>query len=109
MRRIFLLCLCGGFAAAGELPKKPLGEFFPLKAVDHRNAPSFDAGQPIVGATYFYWYDIDSGSHIFDQDGTDALTTHPAAMNGISYKRSTWHKTQLEDMIAAGIDFLLPA
>ena len=56
----------------------------------------------MVGTTYFYWYDIDSQSHIIDPDGTDALTTHPADMHSISYKRVSWHKQQLTDMIDAG-------
>jgi hypothetical protein len=95
-------------AVGRELPRKPPGEFFPLQAGDHRNAASFEPGQPIVGTTYFYWYDIDTGSHIMDRDGTDALTTHPVDLNDISYKRASWHRVQLEDMIGAGIDFLLP-
>jgi hypothetical protein len=95
-------------AAGQELPRKPPGGFFPLQAKDHRDAASFEPGEPIVGTTYFYWYDIDTGSHIVDGDGTDALTTHPADMGQISYKRPEWHKQQLVDMIDAGIDFLLP-
>jgi hypothetical protein len=95
-------------AAGQELPRKPPGGFFPLQAKDHRDAASFEPGQPIVGTTYFYWYDIDTGSHIVDGDGTDALTTHPADMERISYKRPEWHRQQLVDMIDAGIDFLLP-
>jgi hypothetical protein len=106
---IILLCVCWpALLVAQELPEKPPGKFFPLSLADHKNASSFKQGQPIVGATYFYWYDIDSKSHIVDGDGTDALTTHPADMQGISYKRASWHKAQLSDMIAAGIDFLLP-
>lgn len=106
---IILLCVCWpAFLAAQELPEKPPGKFFPLSSADHKKAGSFKQGQPIVGATYFYWYDIDSKSHILDGDGTDALTTHPADMQGISYKRASWHKTQLSDMIAAGVDFLMP-
>jgi hypothetical protein len=95
-------------ASEGGLPKNPPGQFFPLQAKDHLNSPSFEPGRPVVGATYFYWYDIETGSHIIDGDGTDALTTHPADMNDISYKRSSWHAAQLNDMIAAGIDFLMP-
>jgi hypothetical protein len=91
-----------------ELPAKPPGEFFPIKAQDHQKAQSFKKGQPLVGTTYFYWYDIDSKAHIIDHDGTDALTTHPADMAGISYKRAAWHKAQLKDMIDGGIDFLMP-
>jgi hypothetical protein len=109
MRCSFLVGVCcSTFAWPAELPQQPPGAFFPLHADDHGSAPSFKSGQPIVGTTYFYWYDIDTGSHIVDGDGTDALTTHPADMSGISYKRASWHKTQLQDMIVAGVDFLLP-
>ncbi len=99
---------CAVFARADELPEKPPGESFPLQAQAHAGAASFHAGEPVVGTTYFYWYDIETRSHIVDHDGTDALTTHPADMNGISFKRAAWHEKQLRDMIAAGIDFLLP-
>ena len=106
---VLLLCIfCAAVSADDRLPKKPPGRFFPLQAKDHKNADSFKQGQPVVGTTYFYWYDIDTKSHIINRNGTDALTTHPADMNDISYKRVSWHKTQLRDMIAAGIDFLVP-
>ena len=91
-----------------RLAQKPPGEFLPLQAEDHQGAASFEQGQPLVGTTYFYWYDIESGAHIIDRDGTDALTTHPADMNNISYKSPSWHRAQLEDMVAAGVDFLMP-
>jgi hypothetical protein len=90
------------------LPARPPGEFFPLKAQEHWDAKTFKRGQPVVGTTYFYWYDLDSKAHIVDHDGTDAMTTHPADLGAISYKRADWHKRQLEDMIDAGIDFLMP-
>jgi len=108
--RLFVfLCLCCATAVANDaLPEKPPGEFFLLEQADHKNAYSFKLGQPIVGTTYFYWYDIDTKSHIIDGDGTDALTTHPADMETISYKRAGWHKQQLLDMMDAGIDFLMP-
>ncbi|MFQ6036312.1 MAG: DUF5010 domain-containing protein [Sedimentisphaerales bacterium] len=103
-----LMCCAAAFSADKRLPAKPPGEFFPLQAKDHRDTNSFKWGQPVVGTTYFYWYDIETNSHIINRNGTDALTTHPADMNGISYKRASWHKTQLKDMMDAGIDFLLP-
>jgi hypothetical protein len=106
---MLILCLCGAMAIAEDaLPEKPPGEYFPLEQADHENADSFKNSQPIVGTTYFYWYDIDTKSHIIDGDGTDALTTHPADMETISYKRAGWHKQQLIDMMDAGIDFLMP-
>jgi len=108
-RVMLILCLCCAIAAADDvLPEKPPGEFFPLRQADHQQADSFKQGQPVVGTTYFYWYDIDSKSHIIDSDGTDALTTHPADMETISYKRVGWHKQQLVDMMDAGVDFLMP-
>jgi hypothetical protein len=94
--------------ATDTLPEKPPGEFFPLHKADHQHADSFKQGQPIVGTTYFYWYDIDTKSHIVNDDGTDALTDHPTDMKTISYKRPAWHKQQLIDMMGAGIDFLMP-
>ncbi len=84
------------------------GEFCPLKAESHQGADSFQRGQAIVGTTYFYWYDAASKAHIVNHDGSDALTTHPADLAGISFKSAAWHKGQLADMIDAGIDFLMP-
>jgi hypothetical protein len=106
---ILIHVLC--WTAAGqprELPAKAPGGFFPLRAGDHRDAASFKQGQAVVGTTYFYWYDAASRAHIVDHDGSDALTTHPADLSGISYRSPAWHQGQLVDMIDAGIDFLMP-
>lgn len=108
LQMFIFLCLCCSIAADDALPEKPPGDFFPLRQVDHEGSDSFNRGQPIVGTTYFYWYDIDTKSHIIDGDGTDALTTHPADMKTISFKRAGWHKRQLVDIMDAGIDFLMP-
>jgi len=106
---VWVALLCSAAPGADEeLPKRPPGKHFGLSARAHKGAETFKAGQPIVGTSYFYWYDIDSKIHIIDGDGTDALTTHPADMNNISYKRASWHKQQLTDMIDAGVDFLMP-
>lgn len=69
---------------------------------------SFSATNRIVGTYYFYWYDCYSKAHLIDDDGTDALTTHPATLDDFSYKSVRWHRRQLEDMMAAGIDVVLP-
>lgn len=69
---------------------------------------TFTGDDRIVATYYFYWYDVDSGSHIHNSDGSDALTTHPSRMDGFSYKSVAWHKQQLRDMVEAGIDVLLP-
>ena len=105
---LFSALLFPMMAEPRQLPTKPPGEFFPLTAQDHRDAASFQRGQAIVGTTYFYWYDAATKAHIVDHDGSDALTTHPADLTGISFKSPAWHETQLTDMIDAGIDFLMP-
>ncbi|MCZ6795672.1 MAG: DUF5010 domain-containing protein [Planctomycetota bacterium] len=69
---------------------------------------TFHSSQPLVGTYYFYWYDDESGAHFVDPDGSDALTRHPAVREGYSYKRAAWHRQELLDIRAAGIDFVLP-
>jgi hypothetical protein len=71
-------------------------------------ATRFGTNDPVVLTSYFYWYDSPSNAHILNADGSDALTDHPPTLTGFSYKSTAWHREQLEDMIAAGIDVLLP-
>jgi Domain of unknown function (DUF5010) len=92
----------------GTLPETPPGPHFPLTERAHAGAASFATGQPVIGTTYFYWYDSDSGAHVTGPGGRDELTTHPAEMSGLSYKRASWHEVQLRDMTAASLDFLMP-
>lgn len=68
----------------------------------------FGPSEPFVATYYFYWYDRASGMHFVDADGTDALTDHPAEPRGYSYRRPSWHRRELEAMIDAGIDVVLP-
>lgn len=105
-----VLFACTGIVTGGNapLPARPPGPFFPLESKDRAHAESFKRGQPIVGATYFYWYDAETRAHIVDHDGSDALTTHPADMETISFKSAAWHERQLRDTIDAGLDFLMP-
>lgn len=100
-----------GFALA-ESPARipPPGKHFRVQRQVHDKAATFSSRQPIVGTTYFYWYDVYSGAHIRNADGSDALTTHPpeSSMADLSYKSPEWHYSQLRDMAEAGIDFLMP-
>ena len=73
-----------------------------------RESRSFTSSEHIVATYFFYWYDSPSKSHVSDGDGADMLTTHPPTMQGFSYKSTRWHKQQLCDMMAAGIDVVLP-
>jgi hypothetical protein len=93
--------------APREIPPA-FGPYINLKAADFAEAKSFRSTDRIVGTYYFYWYDAPSKAHVVDGDGTDALTTHPPTLDGLSYKSVAWHRRQLEDMIAAGIDVVLP-
>src|SRR6185503_10938901 len=92
-------------AAAGpnEIPAA-FGPHVNLKPADFVEAKSFRASDRIVGTYYFYWYDEASKAHLLDGDGTDALTTHPPTLEGLSWKSTAWHRRQLEDMMAAGIE-----
>jgi hypothetical protein len=103
----------GGGAAAAPAPTQreippAFGPYINLKPADFAEAKSFRSTNRIVGTYYFYWYDAPSKAHIIDGDGTDALTTHPASLEGLSWKSVGWHRRQLEDMMAAGIDVVLP-
>lgn len=69
---------------------------------------SFRRDQPIVGTYFFYWYDDRTKEHFVDPDGSDALTDHPAESNGYSYRSPQWHRRELLEMHAAGLDFILP-
>jgi hypothetical protein len=68
---------------------------------------AFRTEERIVGTYYFYWYDWNSTLHFFVQD-KDALTNHPPDIESYSYASVDWHRTQLIDMMEAGVDFLLP-
>jgi hypothetical protein len=86
----------------------PAGPFVPPSAEELARATSFRSSDRIVMTYYFYWYDVRSGAHMSDGDGSDALTTHPASLDDFSYKSAAWHRKQFEDMEAAGIDVALP-
>ncbi len=86
----------------------PLGPYTQLTAADFAGVHSFSAQDRVVLTPYFYWYDSFSGAHLDNPDGTDALTDHPPTLTGFSYRSRAWHRGELEDMMAAGIDVLLP-
>ena len=93
--------------APRELPPA-FGTNINLRPADFAGVKSFRSTDRIIGTYYFYWYDAPTKAHVIDGDGTDALTTHPPTLEGLSYKSVAWHRRQLEDMMAAGIDIVLP-
>lgn len=86
----------------------PLGPYLHPSPEDLAGAQTFSAADRVVLTSYFYWYDVNTGAHLRNADGSDALTDHPPTMTGFSFRSPTWHREQLEDMVAAGIDVLLP-
>lgn len=103
-------------ATAADLPPdwilpEPPGSFA-IKQTNVANQKqeqkNFSAGKTLIAATYFYWYDDETKSHVIDGDGSDALTDHPPTLAGFSYKNVDWHARELADMIAAGVDVALP-
>jgi hypothetical protein len=110
------LCMaCAGLVSIlvlrGQTPREippAFGPYINLAPKDFAEATSFTSAQRIIGAYYFYWYNADTKEHIVNADGTDALTDHPADFADFSYKSACWHKKELRDMIAAGIDVALP-
>jgi len=69
---------------------------------------SYKSGDRIVGTYYFYWYNVYTKEHIINPDGSDALTDHPRSLEDYSYSSIRWHKRELEDILAAGLDYILP-
>ena len=105
---IAVLAVCAGTVRAAEQEIPPaFGPHVNLSERDFTESKSFTSKDRLVGTYYFYWYDIHTKEHIVDGDGTDALTTHPPTLEDFSYKSVRWHKQQLADMEAAGIDFAL--
>ena len=84
-------------------PPPAPGTFFTPKAGE-TSLKSFRTGDPVIATSYFYWYDIDSKSHILNPDGSDALTTHPVTTEGMSWKNPRWHEKQFRQMTESGID-----
>jgi hypothetical protein len=70
---------------------------------------SYSSNQKIVGTHYFYWYDY-PGEHFYDNGAKtdDALQDHFVNPEMVSYRSVAWHKQELDDIAAAGIDFILP-
>ncbi len=72
--------------------------------------PTWTPNDKLVAAYFFYWYDIYTGSHFIDPDGSDAITNHPpdSYLENYSYTEVSWHRRELLDMMTAHIDIVLP-
>src|SRR5438093_902225 len=72
-------------ADSNNVINPPIGPYVNLQPAAFAGAVSFNSDDRVVFTPYFYWYDVYSGAHITDFDGTDALTDHPPTMTGFSY------------------------
>ena len=115
MKRLILLAvaaLCFRVHAADPASPPPIppapGPHTNLTERDFAEARSHSATNRLVGTYYFYWYNADTKEHLVNGDGTDALTDHPATLDGFSYASAAWHRKELLDMMEAGIDVVLP-
>lgn len=100
----------GGVQGESWQQGPPPGPYVGLAARDHSGAATYKTGQPIVGTTYFYWYHVGTGEHVVHKDGRTQLTRKPPpeVMADMRYDSVDWHRGQLEDMMAARIDFAMP-
>ncbi|MBN2445909.1 MAG: DUF5010 domain-containing protein [Phycisphaerae bacterium] len=82
----------------------------PLPAAEEiATAPSFGPDQHVVAAHYFYWYKWPS-EHFFDDPPActdDGLRHHFRDHEQVSDESVAWHRRQMEDFKAAGIDVAL--
>jgi hypothetical protein len=73
-------------------------------------ASTWTPSDKLVAAYYFYWYNIYTGEHLITPNGSEYVTNHPPDdyLANFSYTEVNWHRRELLDMLAAGIDILLP-
>jgi len=72
-------------------------------------APTFGPNQPVVATHYFYWYRWPD-EHFFNDAAhtSSSLRHHFPDDRAVSYESPAWHKQQMQDLVAAGIDVALP-
>lgn len=71
-------------------------------------APSFGPNEPVLATHYFYWYRWPD-EHFFDdaRHTVSNLRHHFPDDHAVSYESVAWHRKQMEDLLAAGIDVAL--
>lgn len=101
-----LACLTGAAAlrAGDDRFVVPL----PPDAEAIAGAPSFGPEERVVATHYFYWYRWPD-EHFFDdaEHTHDLLRHHFPDHRAVSYESRAWHRRQMEDLRAAGIDVVL--
>lgn len=70
------------------------------------NLDSFGASQPLVTTYFFYWFDVGFLSQ--QARGFNVYAYHPTDEATMSFFDPAWYHKQFTDMLAAGVDFVLP-
>ena len=78
----------------------PLTTDFPIQ--------TFAADQRIVATYFFYWYDAATYRAAQAQRSFDPYPFHPPNLDTISFRDPDWYEHEFRDMLAAGIDLVLP-
>ncbi len=83
----------------------------PRDRVRRARSGSYPLDRKVVGTHYFYWYRWPD-QHFWDDQAwrDDGLQEHfsPARTAQVSFDSARWHEMELRDVMAAGIDFILP-
>lgn len=103
-----LLAASVAFGAEAWRPPAAPGPYIPLRPEDLQAVRSYTKEDRLVGTYFFYWYDVHSGAHFRNADGTDAMVDHPADTQDYSYLSEAWWRKEMRDVRAAGIDFIAP-
>ncbi len=81
----------------------------PRDRIARARSGSYALAQKVVGTHYFYWYRWPD-QHFWDDPAwaDDALQDHFCKAQVVSFDSTAWHEQELRDVMAAGIDFVLP-
>ncbi|HYU18941.1 MAG TPA: DUF5010 domain-containing protein [Chloroflexota bacterium] len=69
---------------------------------------SFGANQRVVATYFFYWYDAATYREAQSRRSFDPYPHHPPNLDTISFRDAAWYEKEFRDMLAAGIDIVLP-
>lgn len=69
---------------------------------------SFGANERIVATYFFYWYDAQTYRESQTRRSFDPYPYHPPNLDTISFRDPAWYEQEFRDMLAAGIDVVLP-
>ncbi len=119
-----LIFIGSGFA---QLLPDPPGTYLPKSEDEIANLDTYGPGDRLTAVYYFYWYRYSDAcvgdvcnplyhrSHIEFASGSigkpgpiSALTNTPTDLNEMDFTSPDWHRAQIEQIVSASIDVILP-